>query len=52
MIYQLLRCVCDNGYSGDGYSCEDIDECSRDPTLCKNGKCINYGGIVIFIIFE
>lgn len=26
------------------YSCEDIDECKNDPTLCENGNCVNTAG--------
>ncbi len=40
----ICRCVCDAGFSGDGYNCADIDECTADPTLCKHGSCLNYGG--------
>ena len=40
----LIRCVCDAGFSGDGYACQDIDECSDDPSLCPNGACLNYPG--------
>lgn len=39
-----LQCVCDAGFSGNGYVCQDIDECSNDPTLCENGQCLNYPG--------
>ena len=42
----VIRCVCDAGFSGDGYACQDIDECSDDPSLCPNGACFNYPGIL------
>ncbi|XP_078685485.1 zonadhesin-like [Branchiostoma floridae x Branchiostoma belcheri] len=28
-------CVCDDGYEGDGLTCENIDDC--DPNPCQNG---------------
>ena len=40
----ILQCVCDAGFSGNGTICQDIDECSDDPTLCDNGQCLNYPG--------
>lgn len=40
----LFQCVCDAGFRGNGYVCQDIDECSNDPTLCENGQCLNYPG--------
>ncbi len=43
-LFCAIRCVCDAGFSGDGYNCVDIDECTADPTLCKHGACLNYGG--------
>ena len=30
--------------TGDGYECEDIDECAEDPSLCPHGDCFNYPG--------
>ena len=30
----MYRCVCDHGYGGDGYTCEDIDEYSVYIILC------------------
>jgi hypothetical protein len=46
----ICRCVCDAGFSGDGYNCADIDECTADPTLCKHGSCLNYGGQFLYIV--
>ena len=39
-----MRCVCDEGFDGDGYNCRDIDECSMNLNLCENGQCINFAG--------
>ena len=39
-----FRCVCDNGFSGDGFNCTDINECLDEPNLCENGACINTDG--------
>ena len=25
-------------------TCQDIDECSEDPTLCQHGECNNFPG--------
>lgn len=43
-FFQLFQCVCDEGYRGDGISCDEIDECVENPTLCENGHCINFPG--------
>ncbi|KAJ1157038.1 hypothetical protein NDU88_009753, partial [Pleurodeles waltl] len=32
-----VTCQCKKGFSGDGYTCTDIDECS-DTLACKNAK--------------
>ncbi|XP_016648592.1 PREDICTED: wall-associated receptor kinase 2-like [Prunus mume] len=40
-------CRCKDGYKGNPYledSCQDIDECALNATLCENGKCINKVG--------
>lgn len=42
-------CRCRSGFVGNGYHCEDIDECSREPEevikLCGyNSHCINTPG--------
>ncbi|XP_026682343.1 fibrillin-2-like, partial [Diaphorina citri] len=39
-----FKCVCDEGFRGDGYSCEDIDECTDNTNYCENGHCLNYPG--------
>ncbi|XP_068100895.1 uromodulin-like [Hyperolius riggenbachi] len=40
-------CVCNDGFSGDGYYCYDIDECNyyySGMNPCNNGYCINTYG--------
>ncbi|KAM9305533.1 uromodulin-like [Gastrophryne carolinensis] len=38
-------CVCNNGFSGDGYSCYDINECDYYYAYsCNNGYCVNTFG--------
>ncbi|CAL2252437.1 unnamed protein product [Prunus armeniaca] len=40
-------CRCKDGYKGNPYledSCQDIDECALNKTICENGKCINKDG--------
>ncbi|MGH0134419.1 UNVERIFIED_CONTAM: hypothetical protein FKN15_030693 [Acipenser sinensis] len=46
----LYMCICPPGYvrrpNGDGciVCSSDLDECSSDPGICKNGQCINTDG--------
>ncbi|CAB3397693.1 unnamed protein product [Caenorhabditis bovis] len=37
-------CVCQNGYRGDGYNCNDINECVETPGICNHGQCVNTPG--------
>ena len=39
-----FKCICDAGFSGDGKTCADIDECAEDQTLFENGACVNTDG--------
>ena len=43
-------CTCDAGYSGDGNTCVDIDECMSSP-CDSNASCSNNDGM-FFIIFR
>ncbi|OWF37427.1 uncharacterized protein LOC110467400 [Mizuhopecten yessoensis] len=41
----LKQCVCDDGYSGDGINCIDINECETGDDNCHiNSECINNEG--------
>ena len=37
------ECTCSSGYTGDGHTCLDIDECLSDP-CDENATCINNNG--------
>ena len=40
-----FACICNVGYSGDGVSCQDIDECSAGDDGCyDNSACLNTDG--------
>lgn len=36
-----FTCTCSPGYSGNGVSCSDINECMTNPTRCGMGACVN-----------
>ncbi|KAL0167414.1 hypothetical protein M9458_035636, partial [Cirrhinus mrigala] len=38
------RCLCKEGFSGDGFYCIDTDECAENVNLCENGHCLNIAG--------
>ena len=37
------ECTCFSGYTGDGHTCQDIDECPTDPCH-ENATCTNNNG--------
>ncbi len=37
-------CRCQPGFSGDGLSCVDEDECAMSPSPCGVGECVNEDG--------
>ena len=42
---QSVSCKCKAGYSGDGFTCADIDECKTNNGGCgSNGTCTNTAG--------
>ncbi|KAF2981348.1 hypothetical protein EK904_013603 [Melospiza melodia maxima] len=38
------HCACAEGFTGDGFTCSDVDECAEDVELCENGQCLNAPG--------
>ncbi|MEZ4459947.1 MAG: EGF domain-containing protein [bacterium] len=41
----VFVCTCNDGYTGDGMTCTDVDECSQDIELCDaNATCTNTPG--------
>lgn len=46
-ILGFFNCICRIGFMGNGFSCEDVDECLIDVNLCLIGNgliCIEFGG--------
>ncbi len=42
---QGVECSCPTGYTGDGLTCLDVDECQEGSTTCSgNAKCENTAG--------
>ncbi len=39
-----ITCICDPGYLGDGFVCNDVDECAVTPSPCGDGECVNQDG--------
>jgi hypothetical protein len=47
---ELFRCVCRDGFVGDGNVCTDIDECSSGIDNChQNADCINLPGTFLCV---
>nr|XP_058951021.1 uromodulin-like isoform X3 [Pocillopora verrucosa] len=39
--YGSYKCTCKVGYTGDGHSCSDIDECKGNHSCLVNAACMN-----------
>jgi hypothetical protein len=39
------RCVCDDGFSGDGVRCEAVDRCTTSNDCDDNAECVESGGV-------
>ena len=43
--YGSYRCECLAGFVGDGFECDDIDECQlNEPKCSEHSKCVNLPG--------
>ena len=40
-----FECKCQDGYQGDGHSCEDVDECLGRSGCDRNAECENNEGM-------
>ena len=41
-----FNCTCWEGYSGDGWFCDDIDECVGNNTCHEFANCTNIPGLL------
>ena len=39
-----FTCKCADGYDGDGYTCNDINECDKSDTCDVRATCVNHDG--------